>query len=69
MRAAELALAQAVTVVHASRAVIKVLDGNAASLAIARHLDAQLVGTAPSDAGGTFLVLHRDLARDEPAMK
>lgn len=41
--------------------MIKVLDGNAASLAVARHLSAQPVGEAPSDAGGTFLLFHRAL--------
>ena len=59
--AAELALEYAATAMHASRAVIKVLEGNTASLAVARHLNAQLVGTMPSDAGGTFLVFHRSL--------
>lgn len=62
-RAAELALGYAATAMHASRAVIKVLDGNVASLAVAKHLDARLVGTTPSDAGGTFLVFHRALVR------
>lgn len=60
-RAAELALGYAATEMHAARAVIKVLEGNAASLAVARHLNAQLAGTMPSDAGGTFLVFHRAL--------
>jgi RimJ/RimL family protein N-acetyltransferase len=60
-RAAELALGYAATEMHATRAVIKVLDSNAASLAVARHLGAQLVGTTPSDAGGTLLVHHRAL--------
>jgi len=61
-RAADLALGYAATTLQATRAVIKVLDGNAASLAVANHLNAQLVGTTPSDAGGTFLVFHRTLA-------
>lgn len=60
-RAAELALDYAAAVMHASRAVIRVLEGNVASLAVARSLRAQWVGTTPSDAGGTFLVFHRDL--------
>ncbi len=60
-RAAELALDYAATEMRAARAVIKVLERNAASLAVARHLNAQLVGTAPSNAGGTFLVFHRAL--------
>lgn len=62
-RAAELALGYAATAMRASRAVIKVLDGNVASLAVAEHLNARLVGTEQSDAGGTFLVFHRALAR------
>jgi RimJ/RimL family protein N-acetyltransferase len=60
-RAAELAVTYAADVMRASRAVIKVLDGNVASLGVARNLRARWVGTAPSDAGGTFLVFHRDL--------
>jgi RimJ/RimL family protein N-acetyltransferase len=63
-RAAELALEYAATAMQASRAVIKVLDGNIASLAVARHLNAQFVGTTPSDAGGTHLVFHRGLLRE-----
>lgn len=63
-RGAELGLEYAATSMQASRAMIKVLDGNIASLAVARHLDAQLVGTTPSDAGGTFLVFHRALSRE-----
>ncbi len=63
-RAAELALEYAATSMQASRAVIKVLDGNIASLAVARRLKAQFVGTTPSDAGGTFLVFHRALLRE-----
>ena len=62
-RAAELVLEYAVTEMAASRAVIKVLEGNVASLAVVRHLNAELVGTAPSDAGGTFLVFHRQSQR------
>jgi RimJ/RimL family protein N-acetyltransferase len=60
--AAELALGYAATAMRASRVVIEVLDGNVASLAVARHLNAHLVGTARSEAGGTFLVFHRALA-------
>lgn len=63
-RGAELALEYAATSMQASRAVIKVLDGNIASLAVARQLNAQFVGTRPSDAGGTFLVFHRALSRE-----
>jgi RimJ/RimL family protein N-acetyltransferase len=60
-RACELALDYASTAMDASRAVIKIVDGNDASLAVARHLGAQPAGTTPSDAGGTFLVFHRSL--------
>jgi hypothetical protein len=49
---------------NVSRVVIKVLEGNVASIGVAQHLNAQLVGTMPSDAGGTFLVFHRALSRD-----
>lgn len=60
-RATELALDYAASSMGATRAVIKVLEGNIASLAVARYLGAQLVATTPSDAGGTFLVFHRAL--------
>jgi len=63
-RAAELALGYAATVMHASRAVIKVLVGNTPSIAVAKHLNARLVGTMRSDAGGTFLIFHRALQRE-----
>lgn len=59
-RAAQLALEYAATI--GTRAVLKIVDGNAASVAVAKHLGAELVGTAASDAGGTFLVFHRALA-------
>jgi RimJ/RimL family protein N-acetyltransferase len=62
--AAELALGYAATAMRASRAVIKVLDGNIASIAVVKHLKAQLIGTIRSDAGATFLVFHRALAED-----
>jgi RimJ/RimL family protein N-acetyltransferase len=57
-RATKLALEFALTEMNASRAIIKVLDGNLASLAVARHLGARLVGTMPSDAAGTCFVFH-----------
>jgi RimJ/RimL family protein N-acetyltransferase len=66
-RAAELALGYAARVMRAPRAVIKVLDGNVASIAVARSLGAQLVSAVPSIAGGTFLVFHRDLTQDGQA--
>jgi RimJ/RimL family protein N-acetyltransferase len=59
--AARLALDYAATTMGATRAVIKVLEGNLASLSVARHLGAQLVDRVPSDAGGTLLVFHRAL--------
>jgi hypothetical protein len=40
----------------ATAAVMKVLEANVASTAVARRLGAVENGTAPSDAGGTFLV-------------
>lgn len=55
-RAGKLALRYAADVMGATAAVIKVLEGNAASIAVARRLGAMQVGTAPSDAGGTFMV-------------
>jgi ribosomal-protein-serine acetyltransferase len=60
-RAVVLALEYARFEMHASRAVIKVLEGNVPSLALAERLGAQRVGTMPSDAGGTFVVFHRAL--------
>jgi RimJ/RimL family protein N-acetyltransferase len=60
-RACELALDYAANEMRASRAVIKVLEGNAASLAVVRRLAAQPAGTTPSDGGETFLVFHRAL--------
>lgn len=60
-RAANLALGYAATTMLASRAVLRILDGNVASLAVAKHLNARLVGVSSSDAGGTFLVFHRAL--------
>lgn len=40
----------------AERVIVKMLAGNAASIAVARQLGATFVGTGPSDAGGTFLI-------------
>jgi RimJ/RimL family protein N-acetyltransferase len=58
-RAAELALVYAAANLGAARAIIKVLEDNAPSIAVARRLGAQLVGTTPSDTGATMLVFHR----------
>jgi RimJ/RimL family protein N-acetyltransferase len=41
--------------VGAKRVIIKVVQGNDASLAVARRLGAKPFGTGPSDAGGIFL--------------
>lgn len=41
---------------------LEVLKGNVASLAVAARLGASPVGTAPSDAGGTFLLHRLDLS-------
>ena len=68
-RAAAMALDYAATAMAAKRAVIKVLEGNAASLAVARHLAARQVGTTPSDAGGTFVVFHCALDRESAAAR
>lgn len=56
-RAARLVLQYAHDELGARTAVIKALPGNAASLGVARALGATEVGTAPSDAGATFVVL------------
>jgi RimJ/RimL family protein N-acetyltransferase len=60
-RAAELALAYAVKEMGARTAIIKVLEGNQASLGVARQLGALESRTEPSGAAGVFIVLRRDL--------
>jgi RimJ/RimL family protein N-acetyltransferase len=55
-RSARLALRYAAEVMGATAAVMKVLEANVASTAVARRLGAVENGTAPSDAGDTFLV-------------
>jgi hypothetical protein len=40
----------------ASSAVIKILDGNTASLGVANNLGAEIVGVELSDAGGQLIV-------------
>ena len=60
-RAAVLALEYAMSDMHASLAVMKVLEGNTFSLALAHTVGGQRVGTMASDAGGTFVVFHRAL--------
>jgi RimJ/RimL family protein N-acetyltransferase len=60
-RAARLALDHAAAEMGARAAVIKVLEGNLASLGVARRLGAVEVGRTPSDAGGTFVVFRLEL--------
>jgi RimJ/RimL family protein N-acetyltransferase len=60
-RASRLALEYAARVLGASSAVIKILDGNAASLGVARSLGAEVVGREQSDAGGRFVVFRLPL--------
>jgi RimJ/RimL family protein N-acetyltransferase len=55
-RASRLALEYAGRVLGASSAVIKILDGNVASLGVARSLGAEAAGEERSDAGGRFIV-------------
>ncbi len=57
-RASKLALDHAARELGARTAVIKILEGNAASRGVARRLDANEDGTEPSEAGGTYIV-HR----------
>jgi len=61
-RASRLALSYGSHAVGATAAVIKVLEGNAASLGVARALGAVEVGSEPSDAGGRFIVLRLALS-------
>ena len=55
-RASRLVLAYGSRVLGATTAVIKVLEGNVASLGVARKLGAVEVGSEPSEAGGRFIV-------------
>jgi RimJ/RimL family protein N-acetyltransferase len=61
-RASHLALCYASCEMGARVAVIKVLEGNSASLAVARRLGAVECGAAASDAGGTFVFFRLALA-------
>ena len=65
-RAGRLALGYAAATMGATAAVIKVLEGNSASVAVARRLGATQSGTAPSDAGGTFQVYRLALGAADP---
>jgi RimJ/RimL family protein N-acetyltransferase len=60
-RASRLALDYAARVLGASSAVIKILDGNEASVGVARSLGAEVIGDEPSDAGGRFIVFRLPL--------
>lgn len=44
-------------------AVIKILEGNLASIGVAERLGAELTGTAASGAGGTSMVYRLDLVQ------
>ena len=61
-RASRLALSYGRHALGATAAVIKVLDGNTASLGVARRLGAVEAGSEPSDAGGRFIVLRLALS-------
>jgi RimJ/RimL family protein N-acetyltransferase len=61
-RASRLALSYGSHVLGATAATIKILEGNAASLGVARKLGAIEVGSEPSDAGGRFTVLRLALS-------
>lgn len=63
-RASILVLRYAVDVLGATTAVIKMLPGNESSLRLAVSLGATYVGTAPSDAGATFVVYKVALQRE-----
>jgi RimJ/RimL family protein N-acetyltransferase len=61
-RASRLALRYAVSSMGSRVAILKILEGNEASLGVARKLGAMASGTEPSERGGTFLVFRRDLS-------
>lgn len=61
-RASRLALSYGFRVLGATAAVINVLEGNAASLGVARKLGAIEVGSQPSKAQGRFLVFRLALS-------
>ena len=62
-KAAALALDYAAATMGITRAKIKVLTDNHASLGVARRLGAEYVGTEPSDRGATFAVFRCTLLR------
>lgn len=63
-RASRLALRYAAGEMGATDAVIKVLDGNAGSLAVARRLGAREIEKTASDGGGMFVVFRLALATE-----
>jgi RimJ/RimL family protein N-acetyltransferase len=60
-RAAKFALRYAAAEMDARVAVLKILEGNEASLGVARHIGAKVVGREPSERGGVFVVHRLDL--------
>ena len=60
-RASRLALSCGSSLLGVSRVVIRILEGNTASLGVARTLGAVEVGSEPSEAGGRFIVFRLDL--------
>jgi RimJ/RimL family protein N-acetyltransferase len=58
LEAASHAVAYAADHLGVRNVVMKILEGNVASLALASRLGATEVGSAPSDAGGRFIVHH-----------
>jgi RimJ/RimL family protein N-acetyltransferase len=61
-RAARLALGYAAAEMGARATVLRILEGNGASLGVARGLGAVEAGREPSERGGTFVVLRLDLS-------
>lgn len=61
-RASRLALLYGTHVLGATTAVIKILDGNTASLGVACKLGAVEVGSEPTESGGRFIVLRLSLS-------
>jgi RimJ/RimL family protein N-acetyltransferase len=61
-RACRLALAYAASAMNGRTAVIRVLQGNAASIAVARNLGATVTGIEVTKAGNLSIVLRLDLA-------
>ena len=62
-RAARFAIGYAAKEMKASHVFLRVLPYNAASLGVARRLGAELIGTAPSPGGATYLVFRLNLGR------